>query len=403
MDYSVLNYTDADNYTIFDISFNETDDGDTGSSPSGGRCSYGMELFRYIAEVWIAMPIACFGIIGNILAFIVLCNHKQKLTTTIILQCLAFVDTLILLAVIPTRSFWYSYICMGFPANYKEPWKLMFRWVYPMIFVFRMMDTWLITFLTLDRWIAVCKPLHAPRLCTKRSTYLRLVILIISAIILALPRFFESTQYGFFDVGKKTTVLQDFRWYIILYQVVLFFLGMYLIPMILLVVLNIQLILALRRANAGFAGRRHSQSSTSTQRRGITVIVVTVVTTCIICNLLAMVSHLMLSIEKIAEDNEDLVASVEQARRPLSVINNIFIVLNSSINFLLYCFSSKNFRTITYNTLCCLPQCRKIRRTTNRFTSQQSSNTYDTYVPLRQTNGTSNENGVKLQKFINSS
>ena len=63
-------------------------------------------LLRIVAEVYLSMPIAILGIIGNLLSLVVLCYHRrmQKLHTILIqLQVLAVVDTLILINVLLLR------------------------------------------------------------------------------------------------------------------------------------------------------------------------------------------------------------------------------------------------------------------------------------------------------------
>ena len=312
---------------------------------SGGPCSEGLAFFRLVTEVYIPAPIALIGILGNIMAFIVLCCQKRKISTTVILLALAVVDTLILLTVFPLKTLYYSSVCLGTPQDYKETWKLCYRYMYPLLFVLRMIDTWLIVFLSIDRWIAVSKPLHAPRLCTLRRTFIELVILIICAIVFGAPRWFESTQYGFLDTHHDVTVLNSYDWYIYTYKLGFFFLFMYLIPMTLMIVLNVQLILSLHKASRSMIGRRHSQSAHASQHRGVTVIVVSVVVTCVVCNLLAMFSHVLYSLVTI--DKEKYAEQLGDARGYISQTSNVFIVLNSSINFFLYCFSSKNFRQNT--------------------------------------------------------
>ncbi len=55
------------------------------------------------------MPLAVLGIIGNCLAFCVLCQQKPRLSTTVLLQGLAVTDTFVLLCTILLRSFRYIY------------------------------------------------------------------------------------------------------------------------------------------------------------------------------------------------------------------------------------------------------------------------------------------------------
>jgi len=65
-------------------------------------------MLRVISEVWLSMPIALFGIIGNLVSLVVLCYHRRlkKLQTIVIqLQGLAVVDTLILITILLLRLY----------------------------------------------------------------------------------------------------------------------------------------------------------------------------------------------------------------------------------------------------------------------------------------------------------
>ena len=69
---------------------------------------------RMLSEVWLSMPIAWFGIIGNIVSLVVLYYHRRlkKLQTIVIqLQALAVVDTLILLSMLLLRLVKHAWFC----------------------------------------------------------------------------------------------------------------------------------------------------------------------------------------------------------------------------------------------------------------------------------------------------
>jgi len=72
-------------------------------------------LLRTLSEVWLTMPIALFGVIGNVVSLVVLCYHRRlkKLRTIVIqLQALAVVDTLILLTILLLRCFGHFVLCL---------------------------------------------------------------------------------------------------------------------------------------------------------------------------------------------------------------------------------------------------------------------------------------------------
>ena len=61
---------------------------------------------RLLAEVWLTMPIALLGVVGNVVSLVVLRYHRRlkKLQTVVIqLQALAVVDTLILITILLLR------------------------------------------------------------------------------------------------------------------------------------------------------------------------------------------------------------------------------------------------------------------------------------------------------------
>ena len=342
-DYSLM----GDNVTSLEVVFaNLTTTTSRAPRPEchPAACEEGPGFLRLVTEFYLSIPIVLIGIIGNILAFIVLCSQKRKISTTVILMALAVVDTLILLFAIPLKILYYASFCLCWPTNYKEPWKVMFRYMLPSLFILRMIDTWLIVFLSVDRWIAVSRPLHAPRLCTLKRTFIEMVLLVIFAVVFGAPRWFESTQYGFFDHNSDVTVLEKYDVYIYVYALSLFFIFMYLVPMTLMIVLNVQLILSLRKASRSMAGRRHSQSAQTSQHRSVTVIVVSVVVTCVVCNVFSMLSHVLKGLMKVDDAHKE---SIGEVQTYVTQTGNVLVLVNSSINFFLYCFSSKNFRQST--------------------------------------------------------
>jgi len=79
---------------------------DNSRASSSYRDDPTVTLLRRLCEVWLSLPIALFGIFGNIASLVVLRYHKRlkKLQTVVIeLQTLAVVDTLILITVLLLR------------------------------------------------------------------------------------------------------------------------------------------------------------------------------------------------------------------------------------------------------------------------------------------------------------
>ena len=143
--------------------------------PSGGPCESGIGLTRLICAVYLSLPICIFGIIGNVLAFIVLLKQYRKQSTTTYLQALALTDTLVLFSSMLLHGFYYIAHCFGVWQSYLDSYHYIFLVVYPCVYVFRLAGVWLTVSLTIDRWIAVCYPLSAQRLCTLSRSYKQVI------------------------------------------------------------------------------------------------------------------------------------------------------------------------------------------------------------------------------------
>ncbi|ELT91637.1 hypothetical protein CAPTEDRAFT_212547 [Capitella teleta] len=352
-----------------------------------------MASLRYVSQVGVALPIAVLGIIGNLLAFIVLCRYKQKSTTRVLLQGLAVADAFNLLLAIVIRSLRYV-----IPGYNRHPFFIyMFHYFYPTAYILRLTGTWLTVLLTVDRFIAVRFPLDAQRLCTLRRTYSLMALTVLLSSLYCIPRFFEyrlvrhPSAPG--SVGILPTAFQANKVYTLWYRIVFSLFIMYLLPMVLLIVLNSLLLCTLRRASSSrevlqqkylqvnHSDRRQTAASQPPNiNRSVTVIVVIVVLVSIVCNVTALVTHVLWSMST-SFDNMD---HLEDARRAMSNINNVIINFNSAINFLIYCFCSKNFRAVFKRTFSVPEQCAHVWRILKkrRHFRQESRNSSTSCVSL---------------------
>jgi hypothetical protein len=144
------------------------------------------------SDTSVSLGLTCVGIAGVGIDYVPL----SPIIVTVFLftsQGLAVTDTLVLANVFVLRTMRYLFV----PTSPSEIWW--FEWfhsrvypgLFPMAYVLRLINTWLTVLLTVDRYIATCKPLHAQHLCTMRRTYVLIAIVVVTSVAFSLPRFFE--------------------------------------------------------------------------------------------------------------------------------------------------------------------------------------------------------------------
>ena len=316
-----------------------------------------MLWMRYVFNVMICLPIAGVGIVANVVSFVVLQRQKPRMTTTVLLQGLALADTAVLLAMTLLYFLRYISICSDVMHEYLESYayRNIFRWVYPLVYFFRMTSTWLTVLLTVDRYIAVCHPLRAQNMCTLAVAKRNMGVLLVAAFVCSFPRFFE---YHMKSGDFKPTALLANEGYAIGYGIVTFFVLMYLLPMTLLVILNSRLLCALYSASAYRMALPQVNAQTKANNRSITVVVVTIVLMCVISDTTGMVSHILIAVKVCFGISQ----SAETFRRYLSNVRNVIITISSTGNFFVYCLCSRNFRLALHKTFSCRKIVKSIKK-----------------------------------------
>jgi predicted PurR-regulated permease PerM len=188
----------------------------------------------------------------------------------------------------------------------------------------------------------------------------QIVIIWLVSLVYSLPRYFE------YEIRNGSTEVTDLvrknKLYTVLYRIVCHFILMYFIPMVLIIVLNLRLLYALKkshRVRKRLSKRNSGQSARHKEQQSVTIVVVSVAVVFFSCNLLAMTSQIIWSLQ---ECFHDVMSHLENYRRYMAHVSNVMVTLNSATNFLIYCSVSKTFRK-NFTQLFC--QCRPINRYLN--------------------------------------
>jgi len=364
------------------------------------RCLQPSLFCRYVSNVMIGFPIASLGMIGNLLAFVVLLRMRPVTTTNIWLGSLTITDFITLSLTVLIRAVRYIHIYNEITCSvYMVYLAHMYVYLFPWNFYFRLLATWVCVAMTFDRFVAVCSPLRALGTFAVSKTYRLLVVIIFLTFIFSLPRVFESelvikgpnttkgndstsavnnlhgndtnnnvthaeitTEYIYsaYDAdpcdpydARATELVTKNNLYVIGYRIVAFLLIMYVIPVLLLVVMNFKLVGCLRQAD-DFQRKSITKSIMTKRndknRRSITCLVVTIVTLTMISSSVAMLVHLLWSLESIIKS-----CALETSRRYISLTSNVITTFNSAINIFIYFFFSMRFRDHFFNIFCGTP------------------------------------------------
>ncbi|ODM98313.1 FMRFamide receptor [Orchesella cincta] len=337
-----------------------------------------INLLKFCLEGVGITTVSVLGVIGNILSIIVLSSSRMRSSSSVFLLCLSFCDITVLVG---------ATLLIGIPSllayNPEDGRALVFNimrilqfgYCIPGFYAFTVTAiTGSILFtlaLTLDRYLAVCKPFFARNLCTwSRAVVVSSVIMVVN-ILYNLPKWWEYTYvveetnnftiYRPVPAAIRTNVIYDTYYTHFSYLVLMF-----VTPICSLIVLNVLIYLKIREANK----LRKNLSPTQKNENSLTKMLFGVVAVFLMCQLFPAI----LNMTRYLSGDREMTPEVE------FVVVFLFVV-NSSVNFLIYCAIGGKFREIFCDMFCCWNSNSRIRRlaastkTTLRSLSLSSSTT----------------------------
>lgn len=278
----------------------------------------------------IIMPIiSVIGFIGNILTIIVLFRREMKSTTVYFLRTLVVTDTGIIVGAIMGLSVISITQLNPDLGTFTDV-------IYPHIFTptnytvmtLQMLNVWTTVAVSVERYIAICHPFRSVRVCTKRNAYLVIGVITLISILYNIPRCFATWYTG---CGEncytiittpfgKTTFFAEF------YSVWLYMLLIYIIPLLLLGILNTLLITELMRMRR----RRSVTDIHENSEANMSIVLVLIVIVFIFCQTPGLVAQFQFLHPSVLLQ--------------WTCVSNTLFVLNSSVNFLIYTAVGRKFR-----------------------------------------------------------
>ncbi|XP_045214263.1 FMRFamide receptor-like [Mercenaria mercenaria] len=275
--------------------------------------------------------IGIIGIVGNILTGIVLFRREMRSTTVFFLRTLLITDTGIIVCAIMGVS-----VISITQLDSKE---LLFNDViYPHIFTpinyfvmaLQTLNVWTTVAVSAERYIAICFPFKSINLCNRRNAYIIIGVTTLFSAVYNIPRCFAT---GFTTCGDRcymiiTTDFGKTKFYTTVYSEWLYTILIYVIPLLILGVLNTLLITELTRMRR----RRSVTNNKENTEFNLSIVLVIIVVVFIICQTPGLVAQFHFL------DANFLMK--------WTCVSNTLFVLNSSVNFVIYTAVGRKFRTL---------------------------------------------------------
>ena len=280
------------------------------------------------------------GILANTLAFNMFGKMGYKNSNTMLIRTLAVIDSLfLLLSIFTGRTSSKSYY----------PYALSL-YIQPVRIASQIFAVWTSILLGINRYIVVCRPLMASSWCTISRVKKQLIIVLCWAVIYVIPLFFEveSTQavgrpeYEVYVTYKPWAINY---YYAVIYQNALPMIFVSIVPLLLQVLFSILIGIALLEA------RRRRQEMGANITNGdhyVTRLVLGVLIVFIVCYIPVTVSIVLRMVQG---NNGIRCGSFLFYYHQIALI---FVLLNSSVNCLIYITLNPNFRkTLRLNVVSC--------------------------------------------------
>ena len=355
------------------------------------------EQYQIIVNIYIVGALCAFGIAGNVLSLVVLGRDRTiRRTTGFLMQMLAVTDAAYLVSCLFVSTLNTTvHLTDWLPVAVQRGLPYITVYLHPIAFITLTASVWMVVLLTADRYIAICRPLHAAQYSTLPRLRGAITVLWVLAVTYNLPAFFEikvaevevdhvSPSNGLAlnrsdiisDNSTIVDTLLNLTWkstppesrqvlmwqltamgknqvYQVIYRLCLDFVVQCLLPLVALVFFNQRLVRALRESDQL---RRHSATDGGTGQQHTWMLFVVVIVF-IVCQLPIIAWQVCYMLYVYA-----CVPFSWSALRYAVIVVDLMLVVNSSVNVVIYCFMGRQFRAILLRVIGCSGERQNTRR-----------------------------------------
>ena len=317
----------------------EMDENGTDSSGSGnGNDGRPLPFYLQTAAACVVGPLALMGLIGNVITYIIFGKMGRQNAVTFLLRSLAVIDSCGLLVAVTYEYWFWSVLCgnVSIDTLASMLWPFMAVFVQPLYRVFLLANAWTSVIIGINRYIAVCRPLHAARLCTVSHARKQIACVVLFSFAYSLPRFLEYKDIG----DGKYFGLKDLDWMTKLWYYYIYVVGCditfrFLVPVSILLYVCVRLAMTLRAATRQQM-IRHGTHNTDTRVTTMLVVFLGVFLVCQTPSIYMRISFVLTRVYGRIILERDMVMYY--------LFSPLCIIFNSSVNCLIYLAYNKQFR-----------------------------------------------------------
>ena len=288
--------------------------------------------YVFILYTYIANPLIIVGLVGNIIAFYILGKIVHQNAITFLLRALAVVDSCLL-----SNAAFLSFVRLS-PPYFAAIQKFMpyySVYIMPIVSIGFLINSWTTVLIGMNRYIAMCRPLQAPSLCTTSRARKYLICVVLASIACGIPGFLMKkigkTAKGSIEIVPRwpnNKLYADIGFGCI--AVITF-----LIPFCMLLFFCVRIIITLRASRSRQLGRIGGQQVD----RKVTSMVLVLLGIFLVCQLYSWIVTLLSHIP------------VDIFPRHMGFfyaepIMDVLFIFNSSVNCLIYLVYMKEFRRL---------------------------------------------------------
>ncbi|XP_013413757.1 FMRFamide receptor-like [Lingula anatina] len=301
-------------------------------------------VYTFVIHVCLIGSLCTLGLIGNTLSLIVFFRYKARSVTFYLLRPVAIADNVLLLMTIAMMVLPAVYPALGVMELPNREEARITTWAWPLGMTAQTVSIWSLILVALDRYMSVCKPFKAESFRNLKGARIGISVVIIFSVLYNAPRLLEMRPEEMIDACTNTTryylenVLLAFPAYRIGYFIVSYTVINIIIPLFVLSYMNVHLIRELRKSRKARCRLRFMSPSLQKEDDLMTKLSILIVIVFIACQAPSLLTQIL----NVSEDYlDDQTLLFRQYYVPFS---NALVVLNSSLNFVIYCVFCSGFR-----------------------------------------------------------